>query len=41
MRGESAGTTAAYFAMRAATDTLTSDLSGTLLDANDPHVSHY
>ncbi|MEV3852149.1 DCL family protein [Streptomyces microflavus] len=41
MRGETAGTTIAYFAMRAATNTLTSDLSGTPVDANDPHVSHY
>ncbi|MFE3373922.1 DCL family protein [Streptomyces sp. NPDC059173] len=41
MRGETVGTTTAYFAMRAATNTLTSDQSGTPLDANDPHISHF
>lgn len=41
MRGEVADAVSAYFAMRAATNTLTSDLSGTDLDANDPHVSYY
>ena len=41
MRGEVAGTVSSYFAMRAATDTLNSDLSGTPLDANDPHVSYF
>lgn len=41
MRGEVVDTVSAYFAMRAATNTLTSDLSGTALDANDPHVSYF
>lgn len=41
MRGEITGTTGSYFASRAATNTLVSDLSGTPLDENDPHVSHY
>ena len=41
MRGEVADTISAYFAMRAATNTLTSDQSGVELDANDPHVSYF
>ncbi|WP_329167785.1 DCL family protein [Streptomyces sp. NBC_01685] len=41
MRGEVTSTISAYFASRAGTNTLTSDLSGTPLDANDPHVSHF
>lgn len=41
MRGEVVDTISSYFAMRAATNTLNSDLSGTPLDANDPHVSYY
>ncbi|AGJ59506.1 MULTISPECIES: DCL family protein [Streptomyces] len=41
MRGEVVDTISSYFALRAATNTLTSDLSGAELDANDPHVSYF
>ncbi|MGC4966293.1 DCL family protein [Streptomyces globisporus] len=41
MRGEVLNTVSSYFASRAATNTLTSDMSGTPLDENDPHVSYF
>ncbi|MGW1468458.1 DCL family protein [Streptomyces sp. NPDC002308] len=41
MRGEVADTVNGYFTARAAANTLTSDMSGTPLDENDPHVSYF